>query len=68
MTVPRPRVLIADDELTARLLMRAALEKSGFNVDMAEDGEEALHLFLGQPCDLVMLDVDRKSTRLNSSH
>lgn len=58
MTVPRPRVLIADDELTARLLMRAALEKSGFNVDMAEDGEEALHLFLGQPCDLVMLDVD----------
>ncbi len=58
MTVSSPRVLIADDELTARLLMEAALEKSGFTVCLAEDGEEALRQFHAQSCDLVMLDVD----------
>ncbi|MDO9225904.1 MAG: EAL domain-containing protein [Pseudomonadota bacterium] len=58
MSQPRPRVLIADDELTARLLMRAALEKSGFEVCLAEDGEEALRAFQAQPCALVMLDVE----------
>lgn len=58
MTVSSPRVLVADDDLTTRLLMQAALEKSGFDVHLAEDGERAMRLFHEQPCDLVMLDVD----------
>lgn len=58
MTQPRPRVLVVDDELTARLLMQAALEQSGFEVCLAEDGEVALGVFNTQTCDLVMLDVD----------
>lgn len=58
MTQPRPRILVVDDELTARLLMQAALEKAGFAVSLAETGEEALRAFNTQTCDLVMLDVD----------
>ena len=51
-------ILVVDDDLTARLLMRAALEKSGFEVSLAENGEEGLRQFRARPCDLVMLDVD----------
>lgn len=52
------RVLVADDEPTARLLMSAALKKGGFEVCLAADGNEALHQFLDDPCDIVMLDVE----------
>lgn len=58
MTGQAVRILVVDDELTARLLMRAALEKSGFEVCLAEDGADALNQFQAQPCDLVMLDVE----------
>jgi len=58
MNHQRIRILVVDDDLTARLLMRAALEKSGFEVYLAENGEDALRQFRAQPCDLVMLDVD----------
>jgi diguanylate cyclase (GGDEF)-like protein len=51
-------ILVADDDLTALTLMRAALEKAEFRVKTAIDGEEALRLFRGEACDLVMLDVD----------
>lgn len=55
----RPQsVLVADDDPTARLLMKAALEKHGYRVVLAEDGAQALRLFQAEPCDLVMLDVD----------
>ncbi len=55
----RPKhILIANNELTARLLMKAALEKSGFEVLAAENGEEALRLFNEGVFDMVMLDVD----------
>jgi diguanylate cyclase (GGDEF)-like protein len=52
------RILVADDDLAARLLMRAALEKAGLEVGLAEDGEDALRQFRAQPFDLVMLDVE----------
>jgi diguanylate cyclase (GGDEF)-like protein/PAS domain S-box-containing protein len=52
------RVLVADDEQTARLLMGATLEKAGYEVVLAADGAEALQRFFEQPCDLVMLDVE----------
>jgi diguanylate cyclase (GGDEF)-like protein/PAS domain S-box-containing protein len=58
MTNRRLRILIADDEPTARLLMRAALEKSGFEVSLAENGEEALKQFRENAFDMVMLDVE----------
>lgn len=52
------RVLVADDEPTARLLMSAALQKAGFEVSVAADGEEALRQFHAHPCDVIMLDVE----------
>ena len=53
----QPNILVVDDELTARLLMRAALRKAGFEVVVAASGEEALQRFGQQTFDLVMLDV-----------
>jgi len=58
MSHQRMRILVVDDELSARLLMRAALEKSGFEVCLAENGEDALCQIHTQLCDLVMLDVE----------
>ena len=52
------RVLVVDDDANARLLMRAALRKSGFEVTLADGGDQALALFAQQRFDLVMLDVD----------
>jgi signal transduction histidine kinase/DNA-binding response OmpR family regulator len=57
MTSPE-KILVVDDDPTARLLMRAALQKTGFDVVLAVDGADALHQFAGDSFDLVMLDVD----------
>ena len=51
-------ILVADDEPTARMLMAAALQKAGFDVVLAVDGEDALRKFAEHPCDMAMLDVD----------
>ena len=50
-------VLVADDALTTRSLLRSTLEASGFVVVVASDGEHALNLALGQPFDLVVSDI-----------
>ena len=52
------KILVVDDDANARLLMRAALRKSGFEVTLADGGHEALRLFAEQRFDLAMLDVD----------
>ena len=39
-------ILVVDDDPTLRVLVRATLEKSGFRVEEAEDGEEALRKFI----------------------
>ena len=57
MTDPA-NILVVDDDPTARLLMRAALQKTGFQVRLAVDGADALRQFAEDSFDLVMLDVD----------
>lgn len=52
-----PLVLVADDEATTRLLLRSALEREGFAVVEAADGEEALSQFDAARPDLAVLDV-----------
>ena len=57
MSISALRVLVADDELTTRLVLKAALEKSGFDVVQAVDGEEALALLdAAGPFDLMVTD------------
>jgi diguanylate cyclase (GGDEF)-like protein/PAS domain S-box-containing protein len=58
MTPAKPRILVVDDDDDARLLMRAALRKAGFEVGLAVDGDDALRQFAAQPWDMVMLDVE----------
>ena len=52
-----PLALVADDDQGMRLLIREALELSGFAVIEAEDGSQALELFDCHRPDIVMLDV-----------
>lgn len=52
-----PRILLVDDEPAIRLLFRTFLEKNGFEVEEAEDGESAyvqIHKF--DP-EVVLLDI-----------
>lgn len=58
MMLPAARILVVDDDATARMLMRAALRKSGFDVTLAESGEAGLRAFKSASFDMVMLDVD----------
>ncbi|MFZ5668819.1 MAG: sigma-54-dependent transcriptional regulator [Pseudomonadota bacterium] len=51
-------VLVVDDDPTQRRLIQAVLEREGFAVAQAEDGDQALkHLTTGQPADVVLLDL-----------
>ena len=58
MTAARQTILVVDDDADARIVMRAALRKAGFEVRTAEGGQDALNKFRAAPCDLVMLDVE----------
>ncbi len=51
------RILVVDDEPRYLRLLQANLEKEGYEVDQALDGEEALEKFASKPADLVLLDV-----------
>lgn len=50
-------VLIADDNLASRELLRDALEPSGFRLLEASDGREALNQIQAESPDLVLLDI-----------
>lgn len=51
-------VLVVDDDITLRFLARETLEQAGFDVDEAEDGQEALEAFSKRRHDIVLLDVN----------
>ena len=50
-------VLIVEDELRIRFLLRDYLLKDDFNVFEASNGEEGLFVFSSQKIDLVLLDI-----------
>ncbi len=56
-TGKQPRILIVDDDPTMRLMLRATLQREGFEITEAQDGEEALVRFKEEAPDLVLLDV-----------
>jgi two-component system, OmpR family, response regulator len=52
-----PTILLVDDEDAVRRVLAFPLEKDGYEVVQAADGEEALDLFERNDVDLVVLDV-----------
>jgi DNA-binding response OmpR family regulator len=52
----RPKILIADDNQTHCTVMRKLLEKEGYEIAMAQNGESALIAFDEWVPDLVILD------------
>ena len=55
---PRRCVLVVDDALTVRELQRSILERAGFEVRTAADGEAALLSLAERPVDLVLTDIE----------
>jgi two-component system, OmpR family, phosphate regulon response regulator PhoB len=53
---PRPVILVVEDEVPLMTLLRYNLEKQGFRVEEAGDGQEALVRVAEQRPDLVLLD------------
>lgn len=58
MTAKPLRVLAADDDPTAGLLMQAALGGDDFLLTLADNGCDALAEFRKSPFDIVLLDVE----------
>ncbi len=56
---PNPRtktILIVDDDEFICLFIRTILEKDGFNIEVAYNGEEALKVIESKKIDLLLLD------------
>ncbi len=54
----RNRLLVAEDSITARTLLKGILEGAGYEVVAAVDGMDALTRLKTEPFDLVVSDVD----------
>jgi len=51
------RILLAEDNLINQKLAIALLEKESHEVTVASDGQQAVELFLANPFDIVLMDV-----------
>ncbi|MEO5332247.1 MAG: response regulator [Magnetococcus sp. YQC-5] len=51
------RILVVDDDLDVRVLLRSFLESDGHQVDEAVDGKHAMHRYREKPADMVITDV-----------
>jgi len=51
------RVLVVEDDLAIRVLLKEVLRRVGFEVDLAEDGAVGLDLYQTRDYDLVLLDL-----------
>jgi DNA-binding NtrC family response regulator len=52
------RILVVDDQESMRSLLKDMLEVIGYDVTLAEGGEEALHLMESNQFDLVLTDLN----------
>ncbi len=53
----KPKILVVDDEADIRMLIRAFLSMSGFDVEEAQDGEIAFNKLKESEFDLVISDI-----------
>ena len=51
------RILIIDDDHHILLMIKKMLERAGYEVDLAANGNEGLELFNKMPADLVITDI-----------
>ena len=51
------KILIIDDEPHILLMLKKMLEKAGYEIDLASNGNEGLKLFGDSPSDLVITDI-----------
>lgn len=51
------KILVIDDEPHILLMLKKMLERAGYEVDMASNGNEGLDLFQKSPTDLVITDI-----------
>ncbi len=51
------RILVIDDQQAIRFLIRRSLEREGYEVSEAGDGEEGIERFRESPVDLVVTDI-----------
>lgn len=52
-----PKVLVVDDEFSIRHMLKTVLEKAGYEVDLAEDGEVAMEKVKDDIYDIVLCDI-----------
>ncbi|MBF0100764.1 MAG: response regulator [Desulfobacterales bacterium] len=55
--VPYPTLLLAEDEDVVRNRLSRALQKEGFEVYPAQDGQEAVNMFKEKKIDIVLTDI-----------
>jgi DNA-binding response OmpR family regulator len=53
----RRRILIVDDDMQIRTMVRTVLERAGYDVTTARDGREAITLLAAGDYDVILLDV-----------
>src|ERR1700685_252323 len=58
MQLSSSSVLVVDDESSLRKALRASLTASGFAVEEARTGEEAIGTVQRRPVDLVLMDMN----------
>ena len=54
----KPLILIAEDSLDGREMMRTLLRMKGYDVVVAEDGVQAIDLALKNAPDLILIDLE----------
>jgi two-component system chemotaxis sensor kinase CheA len=55
---PKKRILVVEDTLTSRMLIKNIIEAAGYEVKTATDGVEAFAELTSEPFDLVLADVE----------
>lgn len=53
----KPRILVADDEESIRVVIRNSLKHKGYDVDCAEDGKQAAKMAEQNSYDVILLDI-----------
>jgi len=54
---PKPRLLFAEDDPTIREVLRMMLQRSNFDIDIAENGKRAVEIWENGEYDLILMDV-----------